>query len=60
MKPDPWMRLANAARQAPSGPPPDMPFGFDTRALAQWRSQREAEETIYERLDRAVRRRRLS
>ena len=46
MRLDPWMRLANAARQAPSEPPPDMPFGFDTRVLAQWRSRREAEETL--------------
>ncbi len=46
MKPNPWMRLADAARQATPGPPPDVPFGFDTRVLAQWRSQREAEETL--------------
>jgi hypothetical protein len=45
MKPDYWMRLAGAARQAPAAPP-DMPFGFDTRVLADWRSRREPDGTL--------------
>jgi hypothetical protein len=43
MKPDYWMRLADAARQAPLAPPPDVPFGFDTRVLVEWRSPRDGE-----------------
>ena len=40
MKPDNWNRLAAAARQAPAEPPAEMPFGFETRALADWRARR--------------------
>jgi len=46
MKPDYWMRLADAARRAPAAPPPDMPFAFDTRVLAEWRCRGEAEGTL--------------
>ena len=46
MKPDPWERLARAARQAPLEPPPEMPFGFDARVLADRRRWREGEEAV--------------
>jgi hypothetical protein len=44
MKQDYWKRLADAARRAPPEPPAEMPFGFDTRLLARWRTRRRAEE----------------
>ncbi len=31
-------RLFHAAAQAPDDSPNEMPFGFDTRVLAQWRA----------------------
>jgi hypothetical protein len=46
MKPDNWKRLAGEARQAPAEPPAEMPFGFDTRAIAGWRAQRGDGETV--------------
>jgi len=39
MKPDNWNRLAAAARKAPAEPPAEMPFGFDTSAIAAWRAR---------------------
>jgi anti-sigma-K factor RskA len=39
MKLDHWKRLAAMARQAPAAPPAEMPFGFDTRVIANWRAQ---------------------
>ena len=38
MKSDPWSRLVAVARQAPARPEAHMPFGFDTRATAHWKS----------------------
>jgi hypothetical protein len=35
-----WQRLAKAARQAPSLRPGEMPFGFDTRVIADCRARR--------------------
>ena len=46
MKPDYWKRLAGTARRAPVEPAPEMPFGFDTRALADWQAQREGEAAV--------------
>jgi hypothetical protein len=46
MKPDYWKRLAVVARRAPEEPALEMPFGFDTRVLADWRAQREGEEPV--------------
>ncbi|MEA3186356.1 MAG: hypothetical protein QOD99_186, partial [Chthoniobacter sp.] len=34
-------RLLKLAAQAPRDVPPELPFGFDTRVLAHWRSARE-------------------
>ena len=38
MKPNPWIRLIEAARRAPPDPWPTMPFGFDTRVVAGWQT----------------------
>jgi hypothetical protein len=46
MKPDNWKRLAAAARQAPAEPPAEMPFGLDTRAIADWQARRGDNETL--------------
>ena len=46
MKPDYWKRLAGMARRAPEEPVPGMPFGFDTRVIAAWHSQRGGEEAV--------------
>jgi hypothetical protein len=46
MKPDYWEHLARVARRVPLEPPPEMPFGFDTRALADRRARRESEEAV--------------
>ena len=46
MKIDFWDRLAAAARRAPAPPPADMPFGFDSRVVAEWRSSGGAEEWL--------------
>jgi len=46
MKPDSWKRLARAARQAPAESPTEMPFGFDTRVIADWRAQRGDSELL--------------
>lgn len=46
MKPDYWQRLAQAARLAPAQLPPPLPFGFDTRVLANWRAQRDSGEGL--------------
>jgi hypothetical protein len=46
MKPDYWERLARVARRATLEPPPEMPFGFDTRVLADRRVRRESEEAV--------------
>ena len=45
MKPNPWMRLADAARQT-TELPAQMPFGFDTRVLADWDVRGEADEPL--------------
>ena len=45
MKTDYWKRLAGAARRAPN-PSAEVPFGFETRVLAEWRAQRGAEESV--------------
>jgi hypothetical protein len=37
MKPDYWARLTGAARRAPGEGPLEMPFGFDTRVVADLR-----------------------
>ncbi len=46
MKPDYWKRLAGAARRVPVEPAPEMPFGFDTRLIADWQAQREGGEAV--------------
>ena len=46
MKPEFWNRLAEMARLAPAEPPAEMPFGFDTRVVADRRSHHEAEQTL--------------
>jgi hypothetical protein len=38
MNPDYWKRLAAMARRAPAVPLAEMPFGFDTRTVAEWRA----------------------
>lgn len=45
--PDPWTKLARRARHELDTSPAEMPFGFDTRVLAAWRSA--AEETGLDR-----------
>ena len=46
MKPDYWKRLAGTARRVPLEPAPEMPFGFDTRVIADWQAQSEGEEAV--------------
>jgi hypothetical protein len=46
MKQDYWERLARAARRVQVEPAPEMPFGFDTRVIADWHARREAEEAV--------------
>ena len=46
MKPDYWERLAATARGAAEEPAPEMPFGFDTRVIADWQAQRGGEEAV--------------
>ena len=46
MKIDFWDRLSAAARRAPEPPAADMPFGFDSRVVAEWRSSGGAEEWL--------------
>ena len=46
MKPDYWKRLAGTARRVPVEPAPGVPFGFDTRVIADWQAQREGEEAV--------------
>jgi len=38
MNPDPWQQLVVTAKRAPRQPDNSMPFGFDTRVLAEWKS----------------------
>lgn len=49
---NPWKRLADAARrhQVADSPPAEMPFGFDTRVLAQLRPQRQLTAELLGRL----------
>jgi len=46
MKPDSWTHLTMAARRAAAEPPAEMPFGFDTRVIADSRRRRATEETL--------------
>ena len=46
MKPDYWKRLAGAARRVPVESAPEMPFGFETRLIADWQAQREGGEAV--------------
>lgn len=46
MKPDFWTPLTAAARRAAAEPLAEMPFGFDTRVVADSRGRREREETL--------------
>ena len=46
MKPDYWIHLAGTARRVPVEPAPQMPFGFDTRVIADWQTRREGEEAV--------------
>ena len=46
MKPDYWERLAVAARRVAFESTPEMPFGFDTRVIADWQARREGEEPV--------------
>ncbi|HEY2802008.1 MAG TPA: hypothetical protein VGI85_15570 [Chthoniobacterales bacterium] len=39
-QPEPIDRLLRAAATVPNEPAPPMPFGFETRVLAQWRATR--------------------
>jgi hypothetical protein len=41
MKPTDLDRLLRSAANAPEGPAPEAPFGFETRVLAAWRSRHE-------------------
>ena len=41
MKPADVDRLLRSAANAPEGPAPEAPFGFETRVLAAWRSRHE-------------------
>jgi hypothetical protein len=41
-----WNRLLKAARQAPTEAPAEMPLGFDTRVIAEWRAGREHGELL--------------
>jgi hypothetical protein len=45
-KPDYWKRVVAAARNAPGELPAQMPFGFDTRVLADWAGRSEIEESL--------------
>jgi hypothetical protein len=49
---DPWKRLADAAsrHQAKADTPAEMPFGFDTRVLAQLRPPRQVAAELLGRL----------
>ncbi len=49
---DPWKRLADAAsrHQAKADTPGEMPFGFDTRVLAQLRPPRQVAAELLGRL----------
>jgi hypothetical protein len=46
MKPDYWKHLAGTVCRVPVEPAPEMPFGFDTRVIADWQAQREVEEAV--------------
>ena len=46
MKENPWNRLAAAARQAPAEPWAEMPFGFESRLMADWRMQCDGSEAL--------------
>jgi len=46
MKPDNWKQLAELARNASAGEPAEMPFGFDTRVIAEWKARSPGEETL--------------
>ena len=46
MKPDYWKRLARMSHRVTVEPAPEMPFGFDTRVIADWQAQRGGEETV--------------
>ena len=46
MKPDYWKRLAGTARRVAAEPAPEMPFGFDTRVIADWPARREGDEAV--------------
>jgi len=46
MKIDFWGRLAKAGRRAPAPLPAEMPFGFDSRVVAEWRSPGDTEERL--------------
>jgi hypothetical protein len=49
---DPWTRLSNAARRRPrqTEAPAEMPWGFDTRVLAQLRDRRSLPAELWLRL----------
>ncbi|HEY6111464.1 MAG TPA: hypothetical protein VIV62_03000 [Chthoniobacterales bacterium] len=47
-------RLLRAARSAKEDVPAEMPFGFDTRVIAQWRAQVDAASVGMTRLLRRV------
>jgi hypothetical protein len=47
-------RLLRAARPAKEDAPAEMPFGFDTRVVAQWRAQADAASLGMRRLLRRV------
>jgi len=46
MKPDYWKRLTAMARTTPLEPAAEMPFGFDTRVLADLLPKPEIEEAV--------------
>lgn len=46
MKQDNWKRLARVARQAQVEALGEMPYGFDTRVIADWRARCDDSETL--------------
>jgi hypothetical protein len=52
--PSPVDRLLRAAAAQPNEPAPEMPFGFDTRVVAQWRASWPADPAEIVRLLRRV------
>jgi len=54
MTPSPIDRLLQSAARVPAAPGAEMPFGFDTRVLAQWRASRAADPFVILQMLRRV------